>query len=151
MSPIVAGPAIDRPPSGVVLKTSAVLSLVSTPRLRALTPLLASARRWRRLHTLLLLLVVVTLGAGGSGLGARTAEIAEAEGESQVRLEATHARRRAVHLELVPQGVVGELEASDVDPQGSPCRARRDPSDPKSPEYQFLGPPRPSRAPPRSA
>ena len=150
MSPIVAGPAIDRPPSGVVLKTSAVLSLVSTPRVRALTPLLASTLRWRRLHTLLLLLVV-TLGAGGSGLGARTTEIAEAESESQVRLEATHARRRAVHLEHVPQGVVGELEESNVDPQGSPCRARRDPSDPKSPEYQFLGPPRPSRAPPPSA
>ena len=107
-------PRIDQPPSGVVPEASAVLFLVSTPRVRALTPLLASTRRRRRLHTLLLLLVV-TLGAGGSGLGARTTEIAEAESESQVRLEATHARRRGVHLELVPQGIVGEPEASDVE------------------------------------
>ncbi len=91
------------------------------------------------------------LGAGGSGLAARATEIAEAETESQVRVDATHARRRAVHLEHVPQGQGGELEESDVDPQGSPCRARRDPSDPKSPEYQYLGPPCPSRAPPPSA
>ena len=129
------------------LRALAVVPLFSMRRVRALTPR-ASAFASRRLHTLLLLLVV-TLGAGGSGVGVRTTEIAEGEGESQIRLEATHARRRAVHLE--PHAQAGELEDPEVDPQGSPCRARRDPSDPKTPEYQFLGPPRPSRAPPPSA
>ena len=124
-----------------------MLPLFSMRRVRALTPR-ASTFAWRHLHTLLLLLVV-TLGAGGSSVGARMSEIAEGEGESQIRLEATHARRRAVHLE--PHAHAGELEELDVEPQGSPCRARRDPSDPKTPEYQFLGPPRPSRAPPPSA
>jgi hypothetical protein len=102
--------------------------------------------RLRRFRSLLLF--VVALGVGGSGLGARTLEVAEGEGESQVRLEATQARRHSVHAEHFSRGQVAQSgEAEDVQ-QGSPCRARRDPSDPKSPTYQYVGPPRPSRAPP---
>jgi hypothetical protein len=122
--------------------------LLST-RVRALTSRLASTSRWRRLHTPLLLFVVA-LSIGGSGLGARTFEIAEAEGETQVRLEATHARRRAAHLDHCVQEHPGAVQEVDLLLQGSPCRARLDPADAKTPEGRPVGPPRPSRAPPRA-